>query len=546
MGKKRNQSQTRGETGINYNWRPNKGNQSSFVNAIKHTKADVIGTGPAGCVDKDTEYFTGNGWKPISEYIEGYPVGVIDPNTKELIIENPGFVKYPSTGFNHIKAQGLDMMLCDEHTIAYLPAQNQNRSYMSINCADMLEKHVASKLCGWAGKIPTSFKGVSFKGIDMTEGELRLQVAVMADGRVVREGKDNYTQMRFRKKRKYDRLIEMCKRYNLKYSDRGSNGTEYQVIVWPTTKEKTFTPRYWDCSNVQLAIIIDEVKHWDASITKTSCFRYSSKYYKDCEFIQFAAASQGFNTNLYKDERIDKVSYCMDATIRSTRSFANKDRKLNIPKVSNGKYKYCFTTSTGFWLARRNGSIFVTGNCGKTFLAINAALDAYEDNQIDQIILCRPAEGPCKTLGFTKGSTADKMAGWVMPLLNVMYKRYGRLNKGIVNFMIEREDIILQPLDQIMGMDISDAWLICDEVQLMNVATMKSLVTRVNESGKLILTGDIRQSLMKGDSGLKWLMDKMDNHDGFGFTEIEFDMDDCVRSGRVKQRLLDMQSDGEY
>lgn len=183
---------------------------------------------------------------------------------------------------------------------------------------------------------------------------------------------------------------------------------------------------------------------------------------------------------------------------------------------------------------------------GKSFLAINSAMDAYEDGVIDQIILCRPAKGPCETLGFTKGSTIDKMSGWVMPMINIMYKRYGFRNKGIVDSMVERGDIVLQPLDQIMGMDIADAWLICDEVQGVNTATMKSLVTRVNETGKLIMIGDTRQELLKKDCGVNWLLDKLERFEGFGFTYIEFNMDDCVRSGRVRQRLYDMQSDNEY
>lgn len=195
-----------------------------------------------------------------------------------------------------------------------------------------------------------------------------------------------------------------------------------------------------------------------------------------------------------------------------------------------------------------NGDVLGLGVAGggKSYVAVNSAMDAFEDGVIDRIILSRPASGPAKTLGFTKGSGVDKVTPWITPMLHIMYERYGWRNKGIVDGMVERGEIQMLAFEHIMGMDIKDAYYICDECQGINIPTMKSLVTRVNETGKLILIGDVKQEILKSNQGVHWLLNKMEKFDGFGFTHIEFTFEDCVRSGRVKQRLLDMAEEGEY
>lgn len=186
---------------------------------------------------------------------------------------------------------------------------------------------------------------------------------------------------------------------------------------------------------------------------------------------------------------------------------------------------------------------------GKTFVIVNAILDLYDNGKIDQILLARPARGTCEGLGYDAGDSDEKMSGWVKPMLNVMRKRYGADKyRTQLKRMIEDESLVLQPLHKITGMDIERAVLVVDEVQGVNVATMKSLVTRINTSGKLILSGDGRQVILKGSTGLDWLLDKIDRSStDFGFTCTHFDdIKDCQRDGRVANRISDMMADGEY
>lgn len=287
------------------------------------------------------------------------------------------YVKLPCDSFTRISGKGLQMTLSEEHNVLYWNEPKSNPK--TITWKEALKRHNKSKTKGWTGKIKTSFTGVNSQGVNLSEGDLRLQVAVMADGRIVKEGKDNYTQMRFAKKRKYDRLLRLCEEFNLPYKDNGSksstrysSGKEYEVIVWPKLSDKTFTSMYYKCSSEQLYTIFDEVFHWDGSIVNNGkTFRYFSKHKGDCDFVQFVAASQGYNTSLVEDTREGKNSWTLNCQIRGRgfRSFANKDRKNLAEEVKSfDGFKYCFTTSTGYWVAREDGKVFLTGNSGKSHL----------------------------------------------------------------------------------------------------------------------------------------------------------------------------------
>jgi len=370
--------------------------------AIDRIKAggNLFLTGMGGCVDESTQYFTRGGWKDISQW-EGEEILSYDKDTGVAFFEDPlDYIKKPCEEFYHTKSRGVDMMLCEDHNILYCPTNNSKAKF--IKTEEMVRRHNSSQ-DGWQGKIKTTFD-YSGGGIDLSEGELRLQIAVMADGRVVKEGKDNYTQMRFTKERKYLRLLEMCKKHTLRYEDRGiNNQRQYEVIVWAKVRDKKYSWDLLDCSKEQIQIIVDEVVHWDSSLTKEGNIRFSSKFKIDAEVIQFFMASSGKNTSIREDKRKNKESWRSDATLsgKGFRCIANKDRKLKIPIVDSvDGFKYCFTTTTGAFVARRGGCIFTTGNSGKSYVI---------DQIMDQsTIKCAPYGQAALNIG---GMTCHKLFG---------------------------------------------------------------------------------------------------------------------------------------
>ena len=350
--------------------------QAMMLKAALEAQVVIIG-GAAGCLDAKAQFLTKEGWVNFDSYKEGMEVAQYSPEVDTLsFTDNVSYVKLKEKNLTRLRGKGLEMTLSDEHKVLYWNDKLENHRTLSFS--EVKERHTASKTKGWTGRVKTTFKVAGTEGINLTEGELRLQVAVMADGRVVKEGKDNYTQMRFSKKRKYDRILNLCKTYGLRYDDRGSkdhdkylSGKAYEIIVWPKLKDKRFDSKYWNCTQSQLDIIADEVTHWDGSFSPTGSKSYCSRHEADVDFIQYVFASQGMNTSKLADSRKDNTYWTVNGNNsgKGFRSFANKDKKIPLETVpTTDGYKYCFTTETGFLLVRENGKVYLTGNSGKSYI----------------------------------------------------------------------------------------------------------------------------------------------------------------------------------
>ena len=349
-----------------------------MLKAVENVQVVVIG-GAAGCLPCDTEVLTPTGWKRIDECDNNDVIAQYSTEDDSIeFIKVKDYIKLPCNTFKKIQGKGFGMSLTEEHTVLYKP--DYEYGYRTISWGDALDRHSKSRTKGWSGKIKTSLSSIkNGKGLDISEGELRLQIAVMADGRIVKGGANNYTQIRFSKDRKYERLIRLCREFNLPHKDNGCkpskqylNGRSYEVIVFPKYRLKHFSELFYQCSQEQLDIIVDEITHWDGCKTDEGSLRYFSKNKCDADFVQYAFATKGYNTSIYSHHREGKsAEYTVNGNIsgRGFRSFANKDGKLPIQEVvSEDGYKYCFTTNTGFFVVRQNGQIFITGNSGKSYI----------------------------------------------------------------------------------------------------------------------------------------------------------------------------------
>lgn len=369
--------------------------QEMFLNS----DADItLAGGAAGCFDKDTEYLSRTGWKKINTY-SGEEIAQFDPITKDIQFITPlEYIKLPCSTLSRMSARGLDMCLSDEHRVPYWTVKDYSKLPNVISFGEVKTRHISSKTKGWTGNIGTVFKN-SFEDADISDGEIRLQVAVQADGRVVKEGKDNYTQMRFGKERKYKRLVSICKEHGLRYKDNGckpcpknSSGVEYEVIVWPSFPTKLFDDFWWTLSARQLKIVIEEVGHWDGTFVKNNdsvTIRYFTNKIQNADFIQYAFHSCGMNTS-YVIDRDNVITVNATYSGKGFRCFANKDAKVNIEnyKTLDG-YKYCFSVPSTFLVVRRNNKIYISGNSGKTFVSLLIALKYMQHPRATGIIFRR-------------------------------------------------------------------------------------------------------------------------------------------------------------
>lgn len=141
---------------------------------------------------------------------------------------------------------------------------------------------------------------------------------------------------------------------------------------------------------------------------------------------------------------------------------------------------------------RRHTLTFGVGpaGTGKTFLAMAMALSALSHDEVQRIILCRPAVEAGEKLGFLPGDLAEKVNPYLRPLLDALQDLagYDRSQRLLGNAVVE-----IAPLAFMRGRTLSDAFVILDEAQNTTPAQMKMFLTRIGTGSRVVVTGDVSQ-----------------------------------------------------
>ncbi|HMV19626.1 MAG: PhoH family protein [Betaproteobacteria bacterium] len=163
---------------------------------------------------------------------------------------------------------------------------------------------------------------------------------------------------------------------------------------------------------------------------------------------------------------------------------------------------------------------------GKTYLAVASAVDAFERDLVERIVLTRPAVEAGERLGFLPGDLAQKVDPYLRPLYDALYDLmgYDRVSK-----LYEKGAIEIAPLAFMRGRTLNHAFIILDEAQNTTPEQMKMFLTRIGIGAKAVVTGDLTQvDLPKGQkSGLREAREVLQEVRGLAFTE--FLKEDVVR-----------------
>ena len=172
---------------------------------------------------------------------------------------------------------------------------------------------------------------------------------------------------------------------------------------------------------------------------------------------------------------------------------------------------------------------------GKTYLAVAAAVEALENEQVRRIILTRPAVEAGEKLGFLPGDLSQKVDPYLRPLFDALFEMLGFEQ---VEKMIERHIIEIAPLAFMRGRTLNESFIILDEAQNTTVEQMKMFLTRIGFGAKAIITGDITQcDLPKHQkSGLRDVIEVLEGVPEIGFTF--FQSQDVVRHKLVQKVVL--------
>jgi phosphate starvation-inducible protein PhoH len=194
---------------------------------------------------------------------------------------------------------------------------------------------------------------------------------------------------------------------------------------------------------------------------------------------------------------------------------------------------------------------------GKSFIAIGRAIELLQNstNTYKRIIISKPAVEAEEKLGFAPGTIREKLEEHLASSLDIVDKIMGKANRLRLE---ENEYLLIQPLGFIRGKTLDNAIIIIEEAQNLSPSQCKTILSRIGENSKMIISGDLDQSDRYNDvreSGLYDLFKRHRNLEEIGF--YEFQLSDIVRNPLITKLLgnypkqgipdlSDIKSDVEY
>lgn len=169
---------------------------------------------------------------------------------------------------------------------------------------------------------------------------------------------------------------------------------------------------------------------------------------------------------------------------------------------------------------------------GKTYLAMAKAITAFKNNEVNRIILTRPAIEAGEKLGFLPGDLQSKVDPYLRPLYDALYEIMGadsflkNMEKGLIE---------VAPLAYMRGRTLDNAFIVLDEAQNTTPAQMKMFLTRIGFGSKAIITGDLSQKDIPKDaaSGLDVALKVLKNLEEIGVCRLT--SQDVVRHPLVQK-----------
>jgi phosphate starvation-inducible PhoH-like protein len=170
---------------------------------------------------------------------------------------------------------------------------------------------------------------------------------------------------------------------------------------------------------------------------------------------------------------------------------------------------------------RDYGLVFALGpaGTGKTYLAVATAVSLLMNGEVDRIILSRPAVEAGERLGFLPGDLREKVDPYLRPLYDALHDMMP--GNQVVKRMAEG-DIEVAPIAFMRGRTLSNAFIILDEAQNTTPGQIKMFLTRMGESSRMVVTGDMTQvDLPAGQrSGLHDAVDILRDVKGVAFVHL--------------------------
>lgn len=181
--------------------------------------------------------------------------------------------------------------------------------------------------------------------------------------------------------------------------------------------------------------------------------------------------------------------------------------------------------------------VFAVGpaGTGKTLLATLHAIKCFKAGLVEKIVITRPNIAvDDKDIGFLPGDIIKKMSPWMMPVLDVFAEYF---TQAEITAMLEENIIEMVPIAYIRGRTFKNAFIIFDEAQNSTASSMLSVLTRIGEGSKIVVTGDLKQGDRGNVNGLRDFIDRFENNPRSSMALIKFETKDVERHQVIKDLL---------
>ncbi len=307
------------------------------------------------CYDDKTEILTENGWKLFKNLSSKDKVAEYTTNGEILYNKPRQIIKEKYKGeMLHFKGnkKPIDLLVTPNHNMVY----RKSNTIKLEEAQNISFYHSKQHLC--AGKKRGEISDLSW--LD------RLKIAYQADG----SSNKHPLKIRFNfaKKRKFDRLVWICKNggFDYKVSREKARPQNYNIYVTiPESLEKTFT---WvsiiDKEHRWCQEFIEEASYWDCCRRSSERFKYDTTVPINAEVIQLVAINAGYKTyySTYTDNR--KEHFSDTHTIHIHKKDYVDSQGLKVDKINYDGYIYCVKVNSGMLVVRRNKQVSISGNSG--------------------------------------------------------------------------------------------------------------------------------------------------------------------------------------
>ena len=182
----------------------------------------------------------------------------------------------------------------------------------------------------------------------------------------------------------------------------------------------------------------------------------------------------------------------------------------------------------------KNDVVFAIGpaGTGKTYTSVALAVKYLKEKKVKRIILIRPAIEVGENLGFLPGDLKEKLDPYMQPIYDALFDMipFGKLNEYIDDGTIQ-----ISPLAFMRGRTLDNAFVILDEGQNTTNHQMKMFLTRMGQSAKFMITGDLTQIDLQDNKKSGLLIAKKILKDIKNISFINLDEKDIIRHKLVKQ-----------